>query len=180
MRQVLYVLFTKPDEAERAIVEIEALDRPADRCEIFVHKGKLDDQTLPLEETRAGLRLGDGMMLGAVIGAVLGAFVLHPAGLVNTSPWWTALFCAVLGAAIGGLAGLLAGGAGPEPNIERLAAALKDGAVLVRFRAEDRYHLEPAEEIALGHGGQLYGRGDLGPLPRRFLRKLTLSPHGHG
>ena len=177
MRHLLYALFTQPGEAERAIEEIHALDRKGGACEIFVHKGKVDAESLPLGATRASLRLVEGMLIGALLGAAIGAFILQPAGLVQTSPGWTAIFCAVLGALCGGLGGLLQGAAGPDPVLESLAESLEHGAVLVKFRAEDKYHLEQAEAIARGHGARLFDRGGVRPLPRRVLRRLSLSQH---
>jgi len=101
--------------------------------------------------------------------------VVAPAGWANNSQAFTAAFCAVVGALLGALGGSLQGAAGPDPLIAALADELERGAVLVRFTAEDDFHLRAAEDLARKFGAKIFDRAGVAPVPRRLLRRLSLQ-----
>src|SRR5687767_12553292 len=96
MRNVFYALFADPNEADAAVKELGDLRIPppvpdprerhpvhAENPHVEVHRGKLDNESLPVGETYARGRLVEGILLSSVGGALLGGFVLGPMGLVS-------------------------------------------------------------------------------------------------
>jgi hypothetical protein len=151
MSNVFYAVFSDPARAEAAMHDITPLDRHGGGCRLQLQHGRLDAETLPLELTDARRGLCNGLLVGALGGSLLGNFALPALGLVMHSAAATAL-CIAAGTLIGALGGLLQGAGVPDPVLDQLDTALREGGAVLVVDAEDRYHRAQSEAIAISHG----------------------------
>jgi hypothetical protein len=168
MRNVFFALFADPKEADAAVQELGALSSEPpvpdqrerhpvhhENPHIEVHRGKLDNESLPAGETYARGRLVEGILLSSVGGALLGGFVLGPMGIVSDALVSPAVLCAGLGAMFGWLGGLLTGIGAPDPRLERMARALEHGGVIVSVEVAGDWETVQAEKIVRRHGAEV-------------------------
>ena len=154
MHHVLYALFDSEPKARAAMSELAAVTPRDQGSEVLLHRDAADrfrSSSQPLVETRAwrGLSWGalSGAMAGAVVGGVLSAFGFHPPGVAATM-----VFTSLGGGVMGALAGGLSGSGAPDPKLERLELAIRDGRVVVTFSAPSVLIKEQAHDIFQKHG----------------------------
>jgi hypothetical protein len=168
MRNVFFALFADPKEADAAVQELDAIKSlpkipdprernpvHAENPHVEVHRGRLDNESLPVGETYARGRLIEGILLSSVGGALLGGFVLGPMGVVSDALVSPAVLCAGLGALFGGLGGLLTGIGAPDPRLERMSRALEHGGVIVSVEVAGDWETGEAEKIVRRHGAEV-------------------------
>ena len=156
MRNVFFALFADPVEADAAVKELGALDdKGTNNPHLEIHKGKLDNESLPVGETHARGRLVEGILLSAVGGALLGGLVLGPAGVISDALVSPAVLCAGLGVMFGALGGVLTGVGAPDPRLERMAKQLEHGGVIVSVEVAGDWETDEAEKIVRKHGAEV-------------------------
>jgi hypothetical protein len=146
MQHVIYSLFEDIDHATAAIDGIESSGPPRCRCDVVIHKDRLDDSGLNMAERASSEGLREGAALGAILGASVGAAVSGPMGLVSGG---------ALGALYGGVAGAIAGSSGPDRSLVKLSKELAPGKVLVVVEAPGLACRDKAGRVMRHYGGRV-------------------------
>jgi len=146
MAHVSYALFDDEDHARAAIDAIEASGTPRKHIGVTIHRDRLDDGLLGVEETDAAEALREGAAGAGIMGAIVGAVVMGPIGLLSGG---------ALGALYGGVGGALAGSSGPDRTLERLSKQLADGKILVIVEAPSLESRDKADAAVRASGGRV-------------------------
>ena len=146
MLHVSYGLFDDAHAAQSAVDAIGANGALRGRVTVTLHRDRLDEGQVGVEETgaREGRRIGAA--LGGVTGAIAGGAAMGPIGLASGG---------MLGALYGVVAGALAGTGAPEPTLERISKELAAGKALVVAEASSLDARSATDAEMRAHGGNV-------------------------
>lgn len=159
MSHVVFALFDSSRGVTDVLHELEAAGTPKQRCSVIVHRGGLESlpaSELALFETGFASMTARLAALGAVAGAVVGLLAAGPIAVV--------LFTATAGSIAGALSGVLAGASDADPMLQRLAAGIEEGKVLLSIEPPSLDCAERAEHILHKHHARIVHRHLLRPM----------------
>jgi predicted lipid-binding transport protein (Tim44 family) len=162
MKHVLFALFATEEDAQAAVREIEAQASLKGSCTLLLHRGEINRQDVPIEETGAREGLTTGALVGTAVGGVMGGLMFGPLGLLSAGPLAGALFGMLGGGAMGALGGGLSGAAEPDPVLEEIGQEVAAGKVLLTVEPTARAQVDDIERICLAHGGRIARKPAIG------------------
>lgn len=152
MKHILFALFDDPAEAESAIQELDDSGMDHSHYSVILHRGALKQEELDLTETDAREGLVDGALLGGLAGALASSLLAGPVGLLGLGWLAAAAFGAGAGSAYGALGAALVGAGIPDRTLEKWAAEVESGKVLVTVKVDSFEREERIETLFKRHG----------------------------
>jgi hypothetical protein len=157
MEKLVYGLFDDHARANAAVEEMLAHGVPKDVISVVMHEGELHVEDVPTPGTQARRFAWAGGLAAGGVAAVLGGLVAARGGMVGAGPLAVAALSGAYGSLLGGLVAAISGSSDARPQIQRLAAEVEKGKVLVTIDVAKRRTAIDCEAFLERHGAHHIG-----------------------
>lgn len=150
------VVFQTPAKLKQAMERLTEQGFHGDEISVHTsHHGNLLDD-------RQESKMGEGIVVGAIAGVVIGVLLcllagIEPASLQSSGPLhtvWSALACGMVGGMLGGVTGALIGRGIPEYQVADYDTNLAEGSIVVKVEVNDLNRALRAKAILEFYGGR--------------------------